>query len=79
MPMPSASDAMSLYKKAYTHASVILQVVERLISLPVEFWSRFMMVEQENIDPGHIIENSNAYSTPCTPDVKGNQPLLKLY
>ncbi|XP_066471069.1 rac GTPase-activating protein 1 isoform X2 [Tiliqua scincoides] len=46
------------------------KVVERLISLPVEFWSRFMMVEQENIEPGHIIENSNAYSTPCTPDVK---------
>ncbi|TFK02907.1 Rac GTPase-activating protein 1 [Platysternon megacephalum] len=46
------------------------KVVERLLSLPVEYWSQFMMVEQENIDPAHIIENSNAYSTPRTPDVK---------
>uniref|UniRef100_A0A8D0C985 Rac GTPase-activating protein 1 n=1 Tax=Salvator merianae TaxID=96440 RepID=A0A8D0C985_SALMN len=46
------------------------KVVERLISLPVEYWSQFMMVEQENIESAHIIENSNAYSTPCTPDVK---------
>ncbi|KAF7246993.1 Rac GTPase-activating protein 1 [Varanus komodoensis] len=46
------------------------KVVERLISLPVEYWSQFMMVEQENIEPAHIIENSNAYSTPCTPDMK---------
>ncbi|XP_075758184.1 rac GTPase-activating protein 1 [Pelodiscus sinensis] len=46
------------------------KVVERLLSLPVEYWSQFMMVEQENIDPAHIIENSNAYSTPQTPDVK---------
>uniref|UniRef100_A0A8C8SWA7 Rac GTPase-activating protein 1 n=1 Tax=Pelusios castaneus TaxID=367368 RepID=A0A8C8SWA7_9SAUR len=46
------------------------KVVERLLSLPVEYWTRFLMVEQENIDPVHIIENSNAYSTPRTPDVK---------
>uniref|UniRef100_A0ABM5FNL6 Rac GTPase-activating protein 1 isoform X1 n=2 Tax=Pogona vitticeps TaxID=103695 RepID=A0ABM5FNL6_9SAUR len=46
------------------------KVVERLICLPTEYWTQFMMVEQENIEPGHIIENSNAYSTPCTPDVK---------
>lgn len=30
------------------------------------------MVEQENIEPAHIIENANAYSTTCTPDIKGN-------
>ncbi|KAM6474363.1 rac GTPase-activating protein 1 isoform 1-T2 [Liasis olivaceus] len=46
------------------------KVVERLISLPVGYWSQLMMVEQENIEPVHIIENSNAYSTPCTPDIK---------
>ncbi|KAJ7317868.1 hypothetical protein JRQ81_004030 [Phrynocephalus forsythii] len=46
------------------------KVVERLICLPTRYWTQFMMVEQENIEPGHIIENSNAYSTPCTPDVK---------
>ncbi|XP_044857010.1 rac GTPase-activating protein 1-like [Mauremys mutica] len=46
------------------------KVVERLLSLPVEYWSQFMMVEQEDIDPAHVIENSNAYSTPRTPDVK---------
>ncbi|XP_025019577.1 rac GTPase-activating protein 1 isoform X1 [Python bivittatus] len=46
------------------------KVVERLISLPVGYWSQLMMVEQENIEPAHIIENSNAYSTPCTPDIK---------
>ncbi|XP_048347663.1 rac GTPase-activating protein 1 [Sphaerodactylus townsendi] len=46
------------------------KVVERLMSLPVEYWNQFLMVEQENIDLEHIIENSNAYSTPCTPDLK---------
>lgn len=35
-----------------------------------------MMVEQENIDPAHIIENVNAYSTPQTPDAKGNPWVL---
>ncbi|XP_043939763.1 rac GTPase-activating protein 1 isoform X2 [Protopterus annectens] len=45
------------------------KVVERLLALPVDYWSQFMMVEQENINP-HVIENSNAYSTPKTPDFK---------
>ncbi|XP_048474819.1 rac GTPase-activating protein 1-like [Rhincodon typus] len=40
------------------------KVVERFLSLPVEYWSQFTMVEQENIQPNRIIENSNAYSTP---------------
>ncbi|XP_026535746.1 rac GTPase-activating protein 1 [Notechis scutatus] len=46
------------------------RVVERLLTLPVGYWSQLIMVEQENIEPAHIIENANAYSTPCTPDVK---------
>lgn len=46
------------------------KVVERLLLLPMEYWSQLMMVEQENIDPVHVIENTNAYSTPQTPDVK---------
>ncbi|KAF6121352.1 Rac GTPase activating protein 1 [Phyllostomus discolor] len=46
------------------------KVVERLLSLPLEYWSQFMMVEQENIDPGHVIGNANAFSTPQTPDIK---------
>ncbi|NXE58096.1 RGAP1 protein, partial [Casuarius casuarius] len=46
------------------------KVVERLLLLPVEYWSQFMIVEQENIDPAHVIENANAYSTPQTPDIK---------
>uniref|UniRef100_A0A8C6K366 Rac GTPase-activating protein 1 n=2 Tax=Melopsittacus undulatus TaxID=13146 RepID=A0A8C6K366_MELUD len=46
------------------------KVVERLLLLPMDYWSQMMMVEQENIDPAHIIENVNAYSTPQTPDVK---------
>uniref|UniRef100_A0A8C9EKS8 Rac GTPase-activating protein 1 n=1 Tax=Pavo cristatus TaxID=9049 RepID=A0A8C9EKS8_PAVCR len=46
------------------------KVVERLLLLPMEYWSQLMMVEQENIDPAHVIENTNAYSTPQTPDVK---------
>lgn len=46
------------------------KVVEHLLSLPLEYWSQFMMVEQENIDPMHVIENSNAFSTPQTPDIK---------
>nr|XP_004649878.1 rac GTPase-activating protein 1 isoform X1 [Jaculus jaculus] len=43
-----------------------LKVVERLLSLPLEYWNQFMMVEQENIDSQHGLENS----TPRTPDVK---------
>ncbi|ETE61861.1 Rac GTPase-activating protein 1, partial [Ophiophagus hannah] len=46
------------------------RVVERLLALPVGYWSQLIMVEQENIEPAHIIENANAYSTPCTPDIK---------
>ncbi|NWI33616.1 RGAP1 protein, partial [Sula dactylatra] len=46
------------------------KVVERLLLLPMDYWSQLMMVEQENIDPGHVIENVNAYSAPQTPDVK---------
>ncbi|XP_039602718.1 rac GTPase-activating protein 1 [Polypterus senegalus] len=43
------------------------KVMERLLCLPAEYWNQYMMVEQENMNPGNIIENSNAYSTP---DVK---------
>ncbi|KAK2099716.1 Rac GTPase-activating protein 1 [Saguinus oedipus] len=46
------------------------KVVEHLLSLPLEYWSQFLMTEQENIDPLHVIENSNAFSTPQTPDIK---------
>ncbi|KAL2293788.1 hypothetical protein Nmel_018852 [Mimus melanotis] len=48
------------------------KVVERLLLLPMDYWSQLMMVEQENIDPGHVIENTNAYSTPRTPEIQGN-------
>lgn len=46
--------------------------MERLLLLPMDYWSQLMMVEQENIDPAHVIENTNAYSTPRTPEVQGN-------
>ncbi|NXG18676.1 RGAP1 protein, partial [Grallaria varia] len=46
------------------------KVVERLLLLPMDYWSQLMMVEQENIDPAHVIENFNAYSTPQTPEVQ---------
>ncbi|NXF73659.1 RGAP1 protein, partial [Sclerurus mexicanus] len=46
------------------------KVVERLLLLPMDYWSQLMMVEQENIDPTHVIENVNAYSTPQTPEVQ---------
>ncbi|KAG8585192.1 hypothetical protein GDO81_004914 [Engystomops pustulosus] len=44
------------------------KVLERLLSLPADFWNQFMMVE--NMDPSHIIENGNVFHTPQTPDVK---------
>ncbi|KAM4044258.1 rac GTPase-activating protein 1 [Anomaloglossus baeobatrachus] len=44
------------------------KVVERLMALPADFWNQFMMVE--NMDPSHIIENSNVFNTPQTPDAK---------
>ncbi|NXI38900.1 RGAP1 protein, partial [Galbula dea] len=46
------------------------KVVERLLLLPGDYWSQLMMVEQENMDPAHVIVNSNAYATPQTPDVQ---------
>ncbi|NXU00875.1 RGAP1 protein, partial [Buphagus erythrorhynchus] len=46
------------------------KVVERLLLLPMDYWSQLMMVEQENIDPAHVIENTNAYSTPRTPEIQ---------
>ncbi|NWY50855.1 RGAP1 protein, partial [Chionis minor] len=46
------------------------KVVERLLLLPMDYWSQLMMVEQENIDPAHVIENTNAYSSPQTPDTR---------
>lgn len=46
------------------------KVVERLLLLPMDYWSQLMMVEQENVDPAHVIENTNAYSTPRTPEVQ---------
>ncbi|XP_063300903.1 rac GTPase-activating protein 1 [Pelobates fuscus] len=44
------------------------KVMERLMSLPAEFWNQFLMME--NVDPSHIIENANVFNTPQTPDVK---------
>ncbi|XP_054033452.1 rac GTPase-activating protein 1 [Dryobates pubescens] len=46
------------------------KVVECLLLLPVDYWSQLMMVEQENLDPAHVIENTKAYFSPQTPDVK---------
>ncbi|XP_041097603.1 rac GTPase-activating protein 1 isoform X2 [Polyodon spathula] len=40
------------------------KVMMRLLCLPVEYWSQFLMVEQENLHPAHIIQNNNAFSTP---------------
>ena len=61
--------------------SLFLQVVERLLALPVEYWSQFMMVDQEHPHPDHmIIENANCYATP---DQKGeslfNRKILIMY
>ncbi|KAL1020701.1 hypothetical protein UPYG_G00003530 [Umbra pygmaea] len=43
------------------------KVIERLLGLPVEFWSQFMMVDSDQPHPDHmIIENANCY----TPDQK---------
>ncbi|XP_072259331.1 rac GTPase-activating protein 1 isoform X2 [Pyxicephalus adspersus] len=44
------------------------KVMERLMSLPADFWNQFMMVE--NLDPSHVIENTNIFNTPQTPDMK---------
>ncbi|XP_066564345.1 rac GTPase-activating protein 1 [Amia ocellicauda] len=41
------------------------KVMERLLNLPVEYWSQFVMVEQENMNPDHMVfENGNTYATP---------------
>lgn len=42
-----------------------VQVVERLLSLPADYWSQFVNVENEPPNLNHlIIENANCYSTP---------------
>uniref|UniRef100_A0AAY5KFG5 Rac GTPase-activating protein 1 n=1 Tax=Esox lucius TaxID=8010 RepID=A0AAY5KFG5_ESOLU len=43
------------------------KVIERLLGLPLEYWSQFMMVDHDQPHPDHmIIENANCY----TPDQK---------
>ncbi|CAB1329973.1 unnamed protein product [Coregonus sp. 'balchen'] len=43
------------------------KVIERLLGMPVEYWSQFMMVDHDQPHPDHmIIENANCY----TPDQK---------
>lgn len=55
--------AEMLFLCLFDHDS--LQVIERLLALPQEYWSRFMMVEQEQPNSDHmIIENANCYATP---------------
>uniref|UniRef100_A0A7N6A0D2 Rac GTPase-activating protein 1 n=1 Tax=Anabas testudineus TaxID=64144 RepID=A0A7N6A0D2_ANATE len=41
------------------------KVVERLLSLPVDYWRQFVMAENEQANLDHlIIENANCYATP---------------
>uniref|UniRef100_A0A7N8WT54 Rac GTPase-activating protein 1 n=1 Tax=Mastacembelus armatus TaxID=205130 RepID=A0A7N8WT54_9TELE len=41
------------------------KVVERLLTLPADYWSQFVMAENEQPNLDHlIIENSNCYATP---------------
>lgn len=41
------------------------KVVERLLALPAEYWSQFVMAESEQPHADHlIIENANCYATP---------------
>ncbi|KAJ3587101.1 hypothetical protein NHX12_013491 [Muraenolepis orangiensis] len=41
------------------------KVMERLLSLPLEYWSQFLMVENDRPNYDHmVIENTNCYSTP---------------
>lgn len=54
--------------------SLFTQVVERLLSLPADYWSQFVMVENEQPNTNHlIIENANSYATPersmSSPDI----------
>ncbi|KAL0593667.1 hypothetical protein AAY473_036060 [Plecturocebus cupreus] len=50
------------------------KVVDHLVSLPLQYWSQFMMMEQKNIDPLHGTENSNTFSTSQTPNIKTESP-----
>uniref|UniRef100_A0A8B9H8W1 Rac GTPase-activating protein 1 n=1 Tax=Astyanax mexicanus TaxID=7994 RepID=A0A8B9H8W1_ASTMX len=51
------------------------KVVERLLCLPVEYWSQFMMVEQDQAHNDHmVIENANVYSTPDQKSILGVGP-----
>lgn len=41
------------------------QVVERLLGLPVEYWSQFMISENEQGHKDHMVfENANVHATP---------------
>ncbi|NXP05798.1 RGAP1 protein, partial [Thinocorus orbignyianus] len=47
------------------------KVVERLLLLPMDYWSQLMVAEQENMDPGaRVMESTNTFSSPQTPDVR---------
>ncbi|XP_042561008.1 rac GTPase-activating protein 1, partial [Clupea harengus] len=41
------------------------KVVERLLALPTEYWSQYMMAENDQLHSDHmVIENTNCYATP---------------
>lgn len=64
-PLFSALTFSTSDKKIYIFESHSVQVVERLLSLPMDYWSHFVRVE--NLQPTTdqlIIENANCYSTP---------------
>ena len=53
-------DPMTMLQDIKHHS----KMVECLLSLPLEYWSQFMMVEWENINLMNVIKNSSAFSTP---------------
>uniref|UniRef100_A0A8C7FYI7 Rac GTPase activating protein 1 n=1 Tax=Oncorhynchus kisutch TaxID=8019 RepID=A0A8C7FYI7_ONCKI len=69
--LPQANRAtlafMAIHLQSSYCFSIVTQVIERLLGLPVEYWSQFMMVDLDQLQPDHmIIKNANYY----TPDQK---------
>uniref|UniRef100_A0A8C6QN75 Rac GTPase-activating protein 1 n=1 Tax=Nannospalax galili TaxID=1026970 RepID=A0A8C6QN75_NANGA len=59
-------DPVTMFQDINCKHTWCLSVVGHLLSLPLEYWNQFLMVEQGNTDTQH----GNGSCTPRTPDVK---------
>lgn len=55
---------MVFWTRVFHQARSLSQVVERLLGVPVEYWSQFMNSDDQAHNDHMIIENANVHATP---------------